>query len=79
MKLFPKETAGKVTNPSMARAQVAETIEAEGFKITNKGDIIEFLGKTKISLPGTNNENCISLVPFCIGFHSKPLRPQAKP
>ncbi len=53
MKLFPKENSGEGDKPIHGTGPSGETIEAEGFKITNKGDIIEFLGKTKISLPGT--------------------------
>lgn len=52
MKLFPKENIGEGDKPIHGTGPSGETITAEGFKITDKGDIIEFLGKTKISLPG---------------------------
>jgi len=53
MKLFPKENIGEGHLPIEGHGPSGETIKAEGFKITNKGDIIEFLGKTQISLPGS--------------------------
>lgn len=52
MILFPKENKGEGHKPIHGKGPSGETIEAEGFKITDKGDIIEFLGNTKISLPG---------------------------
>jgi lipopolysaccharide export system protein LptC len=53
MKLFPKENIGEGDKPVYGTGPSGETIQAEGFKITDKGDIIEFLGKTQISLPGS--------------------------
>lgn len=52
MKLFPKQNTGEGHKPIHGIGPSGETIEAEGFKISDKGDTIEFLGKTKISLPG---------------------------
>lgn len=52
MKLFPKDNIGEGDKPVHGLGPGGETITAEGFKITNKGDIIEFLGKTQITLPG---------------------------
>lgn len=51
MRLHPKENIGQGDKPIFGTGPSGETIEADGFKITDKGDIIEFLGKTKISLP----------------------------
>lgn len=53
MKLYPKENIAEGDKTIHGVGPSGEIIEAEGFKITNKGDIIEFLGQTKITLPGT--------------------------
>jgi lipopolysaccharide export system protein LptC len=52
MKLFVNEGTGEGDKPVKGIGPNGETIVAEGFKLTDKGDIIEFLGKTQISLPG---------------------------
>lgn len=54
MRLYPQDNNAEGDKPIFGTGPSGETIEAEGFKITNKGDIIEFLGKTKIALPGSN-------------------------
>lgn len=53
MKLFPKENRGEGNEPVHGTGPSGETIIAEGFKITDKGDKIDFLGKTQISLPSS--------------------------
>lgn len=52
MKIFLNENKGEGHEPVHGTGPTGETIDAEGFRITDKGDIIDFLGKTKITLPG---------------------------
>lgn len=50
MKILPKENRATGDQVVKGRGPSGETIEAEGFRVTDKGDQIDFTGKTKISL-----------------------------
>lgn len=53
MRLFPKQNCGEGNEPVHGTGPSGESIHAEAFKIKDKGDKIDFLGKTLISLPGS--------------------------